>query len=198
MKKTISILLIGAIPAFVLAGGGDGTEQHKHAEEPTEHATEQHEHATEPHKHASEKHDDAKKEHGHGGDMGHGEHEVDTGRPGDPANVSRTIEVTMDDTMRFTPDQFNIKPGETLRFAVRNIGVLSHEMVIGSMAELKEHAEMMRAMPTMQHAESNMLTLAPGQSGDIIWQFGEPGTIDVACLVPGHLEAGMKGVIEVE
>ena len=191
MKKMISILLIGALPALVLAGGGDGTEQHKHAEEPIERAAEQHEHA-------AEQHNDAKKEHGHGSGMGHGEHKVDTGRPGDPANVSRTIEVTMDDTMRFTPSQFKIKSGETLRFAVRNNGVLSHEMVIGSMAELKEHAEMMRTMPNMQHAESNMLTLDPGQSGDIIWQFGEPGTIDVACLVPGHLEAGMKGLIEVE
>jgi len=191
MKKTISILVIGELPALVLAGGGNTTEQYKHAEEPIEHVTEQHEHAT-------EQHNDAKKEHGHGSGMGHGEHEVDTGRPGDPANVSRTIEVTMDDSMRFTPDQFKIKAGETLRFAVRNTGVLSHEMVIGSMAELKEHAEMMRTMPTMQHAESNMLTLAPGQSGDIIWQFGKPGTIDVACLVPGHLEAGMKGLIEVE
>ena len=88
--------------------------------------------------------------------------------------------------------------GETLRFVVRNNGVLSHEMAIGSMSELKEHAEIMRAMPTMQHAESNMLALAPGQSGDIVWQFGKPGTVDVACLVPGHLEAGMKGKIEVE
>ena len=188
MKKILSILVVVALPALALAGGGGSTEQH-------EQAAEQHEHAMEKHKDSQKKHEHASRA---GSGMGHHEKEVDTGRPGDSANVSRTFEVTMNDNMRFTPDQFKIKAGETLRFAVRNTGVLSHEMVIGSMAELKEHAEMMRAMPTMQHAESNMLTLAPGQSGEIVWQFGKPGTIDVACLVPGHLEAGMKGKIEVE
>ena len=35
-------------------------------------------------------------------------------------------------------------------------------MVIGSMVELKEHAEMMRKMPGMQHTESNMITPQAG------------------------------------
>jgi hypothetical protein len=38
-------------------------------------------------------------------------------------------------------------------------------MVIGSIAELKEHAEMMRKMPGMEHDEPNMITLKPGQRG---------------------------------
>jgi len=42
-----------------------------------------------------------------------------------------------------------------------------------------------------------MVSLAPGEQGDVIWQFGNAGAFDFACLVPGHLEAGMTGNIEV-
>jgi uncharacterized cupredoxin-like copper-binding protein len=42
-----------------------------------------------------------------------------------------------------------------------------------------------------------MVHLAPGQSGEVIWQFTEPGEFHFGCLVPGHFEAGMKGRIRV-
>src|SRR5690625_7931012 len=81
----------------------------------------------------------------------HGMHDSAVGEPGDVNKVDRTIEVTMDDHMRFTPDQISVKPGETIRFNVKNTGKLRHEMVIGSMAELKEHAKKMLEKPNMNH-----------------------------------------------
>jgi len=57
---------------------------------------------------------------------------------------------------------------------------------------------MMRKMPGMQHAEPNMVTLAPGKRGGVVWQFSKAGQVDFACLIPGHMEAGMKGLITVE
>lgn len=130
--------------------------------------------------------------------MSHSEHEGAVGWPGDPAKVNRTIEVTMDDTMRFTPDKIDVTTGETVRFFLNNTGKMSHEMVIGSRDEIKEHAEMMRKMPDMQHADANMARVGPGQRGGIIWQFDKPGTVDFACLVPGHMESGMVGKVRVE
>src|SRR3546814_15732914 len=62
-----------------------------------------------------------------------------TGQPGDPAKVTRTIELTMDDTMRFTPSDIQVNAGETVRFFIRNTGKIPHEMVIGSIADLKAH-----------------------------------------------------------
>lgn len=120
------------------------------------------------------------------------------GKPGDPARVDRTIEVVMNDSMRFTPEKISVKAGETIRFFVRNAGRIPHEMVIGSLDELKEHAEMMRKMPGMEHEEPNMITLKAGQRGGIVWQFDKPGTVDFACLIPGHMEAGMTGKVQVE
>jgi len=176
MRKTISILVLGALPALAMAGG-DHAGGHGMSDG---HVMEQ--------QHGS--HDMR--------GMSHDSHEAGAGRPGDPARVSRTIEVTMGDTMRFEPDHLKFKAGETVRFVVRNDGKIRHEMVLGTVAELKEHADMMRTMPAMQHADPNMISLAPGEQGDVVWQFDRSGAFDFACLVPGHLEAGMTGKIEVE
>ncbi len=144
--------------------------------------------------HAMEHHDHVSPVMSH---MAEDTHEGDVGQPGDPKKVTRTIEVVMSDNMRFTPDKLNFKTGQTVRLIVRNNGKIRHEMVIGSDAELTEHANMMRTMPAMKHAESNMVSLAPGERGELVWQFGPPGTLAFACLVPGHREAGMTGNIKV-
>lgn len=143
--------------------------------------------------------------HGHSTKRGHdmagmppGAHATTAGKPGDPARVSRTIEVTMDDTMRFVPDRIQVKAGETVRFFVRNRGKLQHEFVLGTRSELEQHAAMMRQMPHMTHSEPNMVSLPGGKLGGLVWQFDKPGSVDFACLVPGHFEAGMVGRIIVE
>ncbi|NQZ91542.1 MAG: cupredoxin family protein [Moritella sp.] len=120
-----------------------------------------------------------------------------SGQPGKAADITRTIDITMNDNMRFTPSQIHVNAGETVRFFVKNAGKVSHELVIGSAEALGEHAQMMRDMPEMQHAESNMLSLGSGQRGGLIWQFTQAGYVDFACLLPGHREAGMKGTIMV-
>ncbi|MGB3400096.1 MAG: plastocyanin/azurin family copper-binding protein [Candidatus Deferrimicrobiaceae bacterium] len=139
---------------------------------------------------------------GHG-DKNHGKqedrsahgHKADLGRPGDPDNVTRTIQVEMSDAMRFRPDSIRVKRGETIRFIVRNTGNLEHEMVLGTIDELKEHAEMMRKSPEMEHADPNQVSVEPGKTGELIWQFTGDGTFNFACLEPGHFEAGMVGKI---
>lgn len=135
--------------------------------------------------------------HDHGGATTH-DSASRAGQPGKAGQVSRTLEVVMDDTMRFTPDRFTVKAGETVRFFVKNVGRVPHEMVIGSIDELKAHAETMRKMPGMAHADENMLTLKPGQRSALVWSFDRPGTVDIACLVPGHFEAGMAAQVKVE
>ena len=50
----------------------------------------------------------------------HGHHDHDhasaLGKPGDAAKVSRTVEITMNDTMRFNPASVSVKRNETIRF----------------------------------------------------------------------------------
>jgi uncharacterized cupredoxin-like copper-binding protein len=120
------------------------------------------------------------------------------GRAGDPKKAVRTIRVGMDDTMHFTPGDLVLKKGDTVKFVVRNDGKIMHEMVIGTMKELKEHAELMRKFPTMEHEEPYMAHVAPGKLDEIVWQFTRAGEFYYACLIPGHLEAGMIAKIAVK
>ena len=120
------------------------------------------------------------------------------GREGDPKKATRTVKVDMSDKMRFTPASLTVKRGETVRFVVKNSGKVMHEMVIGTMKELKEHAEMMRKHPTMEHDEPYMAHVAPGKTETMTWQFTKAGEFHFGCLVPGHFEAGMVGTISVK
>jgi uncharacterized cupredoxin-like copper-binding protein len=176
MNKTLSILMLGALPTLALAAGdhagGHGMEGHQ----------------------MMQGHDMA----GMHDEMSGDGQALMAGKPGDPAKVSRTIEVTVDDRMRFTPSQISVKTGETVRFFIKNAGKVTHEMVIGTLDELKERAEMIRKMPDMKNAGPNMITLAAGQRGGLVWQFDKPGTVDFACLVPRHMESGMVGKVEVK
>jgi uncharacterized cupredoxin-like copper-binding protein len=134
------------------------------------------------------------------GATAHGDEHRDAayGRPGDPAKASRTVAIDMSDAMRFTPALITARKGETIRFALTNSGKLRHEMVLGSGRELKEHAAMMRKFPEMEHTDPNRLSVDPGKTGALVWQFTRAGTFDFACLQPGHFEAGMRGKISVK
>ena len=126
---------------------------------------------------------------------GHGDAAI--GQPGVAAKVTRTVQIDMKDDMRFHADTFKAKRGETIRFVIKNSGALKHEMVLGTEKDLKDHYEVMKKHPEMEHAEPNMVTLAPGKTGEIIWQFTKAGKINFACLQPGHYDAGMKGMVHV-
>ncbi|WP_457790433.1 cupredoxin domain-containing protein [Pseudomonas sp. PL-6] len=119
------------------------------------------------------------------------------GIAGDAAQVDRTIEIRMTDQMRFTPDHLQVRQGETIRFVHRNDGQMLHEFVIGTRAELDEHAALMARFPGMEHDEPYMAHIAPGQSGEMIWTFNRAGEFDFACLIAGHYQAGMVGTIRV-
>lgn len=137
---------------------------------------------------------DAKESDGHA----HDDEISAAGRVGLSTNVSRTIKITALDTMRYDKDTLVVKPGETVRFVVTNGGKLQHEFTLGTAAEQREHAKMMAAMPDMKHNDGSSITLAPGETKELIWQFAKAGTVEIACHAPGHEEAGMKAKVIVK
>lgn len=141
---------------------------------------------------------DAKHAGTHGKQGMHENDEAALGEPGKAAQVTRTIEVAMNDTMRFQPATITVKRGETVRLIAKNLGKVKHELVLGTADELKEHAELMRKFPGMEHADPNMVAVEPGKSGEIIWRFTRTGAYSFACLQPGHFEAGMVGKLAVQ
>ena len=119
------------------------------------------------------------------------------GIAGDAKDVRRTIATSMTDGMRFTPDKIDVKLNETVRFSLANKGKVMHEFVIGTKADLDEHAALMLKFPNMEHDEPYMAHIPPGKTGEIIWTFNRPGSFSFACLIAGHFQAGMVGTIKV-
>jgi uncharacterized cupredoxin-like copper-binding protein len=79
-----------------------------------------------------------------GGTHGGG-HAPNIGKPGDPAKVSRTIEVVMYDNY-YEPKSLDLKEGETVRFVVKNAGEFVHEFNIATAAMHEAHRPEMMMM----------------------------------------------------
>jgi len=164
--------------------------------------------------------------HGHGTGPGSGSgqhHSFGSFEPAAAAQATRTVDVTMRD-MTFDPQRITVEAGETVRFAVRNDGQLVHEFNVGTsdmhaehqrkMAMMAEHG-MLEADKTnhgmmsgamdggeknggmMMHDDPNSVLVDPGQTGEVVLTFNKPATLQFACNVPGHYEAGMVGTLDV-
>jgi len=112
------------------------------------------------------------------------------GRAADPRKAKRTVRVEMSDQMRYWPAEVTVKRGQVVRFVPVNKGQVLHEMVLGTMDDLKKH-------PGMEHDEPHMAHVAPGKRGEMGWQFTKAGEYFYGCLIPGHFEAGMVGKVKV-
>ena len=121
----------------------------------------------------------------------------DWGIAGDAKAAKRTIELTMTDNMRFTPDRIDVRQGETVRIVVKNNGKMLHEFVLGTKKGLDEHAALMIKFPTMEHDAPYMAHVPVGKAGEIIWTFNRAGDFDFACLIAGHYQSGMVGKVKV-
>jgi uncharacterized cupredoxin-like copper-binding protein len=99
--------------------------------------------------------------------------------------------------MSFAPERIEARKGEQIKLVVRNDGQLEHELLIDSFANNQKHKAEMERMPDMDHEEPNGVRVKPAARKELIWRFTRAGTFEFACLIPGHYEAGMKGVVVV-
>ena len=128
-----------------------------------------------------------------------------------PAPAGRVIELTMQ-TIAFEPNALTLKAGEhvTIRFLNRasgehefmagrsakpGAGGFQEDLLAGIKVDTKGSTAVMSAMPEMSHAGFG-LRVSAGQTAEA--SFEVPllaGTYEFGCFVPGHYEAGMKGVL---
>ncbi|WP_114099919.1 cupredoxin domain-containing protein, partial [Thalassospira profundimaris] len=79
---------------------------------------------------------------------GHGAQTTNIGAPGKVADVTRTIQVTMEDNF-FDMETIEVRAGETVRFEIVNKGEFVHEFNIGTAAMHADHQKEMMMM--MEH-----------------------------------------------
>ncbi|MBD9438493.1 plastocyanin/azurin family copper-binding protein [Pseudomonas sp. PDM04] len=146
-------------------------------------------------------------------------HGFDFGEPASAAKATRSVEVVMGD-MSFTPKAIDIKAGETVRFVLVNKGQLLHEFNLGDAAMHARHQQEMLNMqqsglltPTgmkemdhgamsgmgheMKHDDPNSVLVEPGKTAELTWTFTQATSLEFACNIPGHYQAGMVGKLTV-
>jgi uncharacterized cupredoxin-like copper-binding protein len=108
---------------------------------------------------------------------------------GTPAHP-RMIVIRMDDHLEFVPSEVSITPGETILFALPNVGSsLTHEFQVGPadrVAQDQADGQIVIEVDKIEPLHVDYLT----------YTFGGVGPYAFACHEPGHYEAGMKGIID--
>ena len=150
-------------------------------------------------------------------------HACDFGKPAKAAQATRTVEIKLGE-MFFEPENIEVKPGETVRFVIHNGGSLLHEFNLGSAAMHAGHQKEMQQMmdagvltPTgmqhdmsqmdhskmghgqmMKHDDPNSVLVEPGKTAELTWTFSKATSLEFACNIPGHYQAGMVGKLTVK
>ena len=126
------------------------------------------------------------------------EHMDDDMHEGDEsAEVDVTIEVTMTE-FEFEPASFEVSAGQTVKFVVKNDGVVEHEFRASNEHRIEEHIEAGHEDHDNEsgHHEGGdiVLLVQPGETEELIITFPDDMSMytEIACLIPGHYEAGMK------
>ncbi len=121
------------------------------------------------------------------------------GESADAADADRTIEVSMLDTMRFDPGEFEVAVGETVTFSITNTGAIAHDFTLGDETTQDAHEQEMAEMSEGDHAgaDLNAVLVQPGETEELTWTFTTAGELLIGCHVPGHYNAGMVAPLPV-
>jgi len=95
---------------------------------------------------------------------------------------------------RFSPSELRVVAGTEVRFVLANGDPINHELIIGPPDVHDRHRHGTEAEHEPRPGE---LSVGPDGQGVTSYVFDEPGTIEMACHLPGHYDFGMHGEIEV-
>lgn len=112
---------------------------------------------------------------------------------------SGAITVSVQDEFRFEPATISVAAGESVDITLENTGSVEHSLyILKADAELEHvleeedeehlHEELLFDIHEVAAGESSTATLTAPDT---------PGDYTIACLVPGHADAGMVGTLQV-
>ncbi len=124
-----------------------------------------------------------------------------TGEEADDAGEIRVIEIRATE-FAFEPTVIEVDPGERVRFVITNEGTLEHEFRLTNQHEIDEHiAEGHEGEhggdAQMAMEDEPIILVAAGETATLEVTIPDDPTVYtmIACLLPAHYEAGMKGEI---
>lgn len=108
--------------------------------------------------------------------------------------AERTVELTVRHS-KFSLEELRVRPGETVRFVLRNTDPIPHELIVGDQSVQDVH----EVGTDANHADQpGVVSVAPGATAVTTYRFPKAGgTLLFGCHLPGHWAYGMKGTIRV-
>lgn len=107
------------------------------------------------------------------------------------------FEVTMTE-FAFEPTSFEVVAGQTIKFVIKNDGLIEHEFRASNAHRIEEHIAAGHEDHDDEgghHEGGDIIVLVqPGDTEELVMTFPNDMTMytEIACLLPGHYEAGMK------
>lgn len=98
------------------------------------------------------------------------------------------------DHSQFSTDRVTVKAGTLVRFVVENDDPIHHELVVGPDEVHRDHE---RGTELAHPPVPGEVSVGPNASGMTFFTFDDPGEVTFACHLPGHVDYGMVGTIEV-
>ena len=104
-----------------------------------------------------------------------------------------TVELTIRHS-RFLPAHVSVDPGDRVRFVVRNLDPIAHELIVGDEEVQQRHED-----GTEPHhgAVPGEVSVPAGATRSTTYEFGGPGVVPFGCHLPGHWRFGMRGSVRV-
>lgn len=104
----------------------------------------------------------------------------------------RTIELTVRHS-QFSASELRVRPGETVRFVLRNTDPIPHELIVGDQAVQDVHE---RGIESRHGDRPGAVSVAAGATAVTTYRFGPAGgRLLFGCHLPGHWAYGMQGTI---
>jgi uncharacterized cupredoxin-like copper-binding protein len=95
---------------------------------------------------------------------------------------------------RFVPSVVEVRPGTTVRFVVRNLDPIAHELIVGDAVVQDLHE---RGTETDHGDRPGEVSVAAGATAETTYTFPRAGTVLLGCHLPGHWAYGMRGTVHV-
>ena len=132
-------------------------------------------------------------------------------KPATAVHDGRPIEITADDTMKFSVTEIAAKPGEKLSVTLINLGTtpkfsMGHNwLLLAPMADIQPFlvaaaeavtSEYVPAGPHKDRVLAATKLLGPKERDTVTFTAPTtPGRYDFVCSFPGHYQVGMRGVL---
>lgn len=136
-----------------------------------------------------------------------------TPAPAAPVHDGRAVEITANDTIKFSVTEITAKPGERLSVTLTNVGSMpkfsmGHNLLLlDPSTDVPAFLTAAAAAPTTDYVPAGLKDkilvatklLGPGEKDTVTFAAPTtPGKYDFICSFPGHYQVGMKGVLIVQ